>query len=205
MHAWHASEFQQRKAAVDSVTLAYEVGLGIYKNVESGEECDLATAQVLYHDLGSQPQLEKDALGAVVIHCCRNKKMKLLAIWFYGNRASEDRLAHLSSAGGGHRDPQRLVAGSDRWQGCVEKESQWGRGGLGGGMGGGEVDWGRPSRSSSSRRVWRQIYEYRCVWGVPLGKLQPEPSAVCESWVEDVVKWRYSFDDVSWNKYYIRN
>ena len=49
--------------------------------------------------LGSRPQLEKGALGSVVI--AGGVKMKLLAIWFCGNRstskgASEDRLAHLS-------------------------------------------------------------------------------------------------------------
>ena len=48
---------------------------------------------------GSQPQLERGALGSAVIP--GGVKMKLLAIWFCGNRsmakgASEDRLAYLS-------------------------------------------------------------------------------------------------------------
>ena len=48
--------------------------------------------------LGSRPQLERGALGSVVI--AGGVKMKMLAIWFGGNRsmakgASEDRLAHL--------------------------------------------------------------------------------------------------------------
>ena len=49
--------------------------------------------------LGSRPQLQRGALGSEVI--TGGVKMKLLAIWFCGNRimakrASEDRLAHLS-------------------------------------------------------------------------------------------------------------
>ena len=48
--------------------------------------------------LRSQPQLERGALGSVVI--AGGVKMKLLAIWFCGNRsmakeASEDRLTVL--------------------------------------------------------------------------------------------------------------
>ena len=49
--------------------------------------------------LGSQPQLERCALGSVFL--AGGVVMKLLAIWFCGNRsmakgATEDRLAHLS-------------------------------------------------------------------------------------------------------------
>ena len=49
--------------------------------------------------IGSPPQLERGALGSAVI--AGGVQMKLLAIWFCGNRSmakgvSEDRLAHLS-------------------------------------------------------------------------------------------------------------
>ena len=49
--------------------------------------------------LGSLPHLERGAFGSVVI--AGGVKIKLLAIWFCGNRSmtkgvSEDRLAHLS-------------------------------------------------------------------------------------------------------------
>ena len=49
--------------------------------------------------LGSQPQFERGDLSSVAI--AKGVKMKLLAIWFCGNRsmakgASEDRLAHVS-------------------------------------------------------------------------------------------------------------
>ena len=49
--------------------------------------------------LGSQPQLERGVLGSAAI--AGGVRMKLLAIWFCGNRsmakgASEDRLAHWS-------------------------------------------------------------------------------------------------------------
>ena len=48
--------------------------------------------------LGTRPQLERGALGSVVI--AGGVKMKLLAIWFCGNQSkakgvSEDRFAHL--------------------------------------------------------------------------------------------------------------
>ena len=86
--------------------------------------------------LGSQPQLERGTLGSAVI--VGGVKMKLLAIWFCGNRSmatgvTEDKLAVCESAGGGNRGPQRLLAGSDGWQGWLEKES-W-KGGWGGGGG----------------------------------------------------------------------
>ena len=66
--------------------------------------------------LGSRPQLERGALGSVVI--AGGVKQKLLAIWFCGNRSmakgeSEDRSHICRSAGGGHRGPQRPLAGSD--------------------------------------------------------------------------------------------
>ena len=58
------------------------------------------TNELLYAGLpiGSRPQVEIGALGSAVI--TGGVKMKLLAIWFCGNRsmakgASEDRLAHL--------------------------------------------------------------------------------------------------------------
>ena len=62
--------------------------------------------------LGSRPQLERGALGSVVI--AGGVKMKLLAIWFCGNRsmakgASEDRLAHLSICWRRTPGPQRLL------------------------------------------------------------------------------------------------
>ena len=49
-------------------------------------------------NLGSQPHLERGALDSVVI--AGGVKMKLLAVWFCGNRsmakeASEDRLAYM--------------------------------------------------------------------------------------------------------------
>ena len=49
--------------------------------------------------LGPPPQLERGALGSVVM--AGGVKMKLLAIWFCGNRSmangvSEDRLAYVS-------------------------------------------------------------------------------------------------------------
>ena len=49
--------------------------------------------------LGPPPQLERGALGSVVM--AGGVKMKLLAIWFCGNRSmakgvSENRLAHVS-------------------------------------------------------------------------------------------------------------
>ena len=66
--------------------------------------------------LGSHPQLERGALGSVLI--AGGAKMKLLAIWFCGNRsmaegASEDRLAHLLICWRRTPGSKRLLAGSD--------------------------------------------------------------------------------------------
>ena len=60
--------------------------------------------------------LERGALGSAVI--AGGVKMKLLAIWFCGNRSMVKEYqrtgSHICrSAGGGHRGPQRLLAVSD--------------------------------------------------------------------------------------------
>ena len=93
--------------------------------------------------LGSRPQLERGALGSSIVAECA--KMKLLAIWFCGNRsmtkgASEDRLAHfvhlLEADTGDPRD--YLPAAMDDRTGW--RQRLMGEGGGGGGVRGGGVD-----------------------------------------------------------------
>ena len=66
--------------------------------------------------LGSRPQLERAALGSAVI--AEGVKMKLLAIWFCGNRSmargGRRTGSHICrSVGCRHLGPQRLLACSD--------------------------------------------------------------------------------------------
>ena len=94
--------------------------------------------------LGSLPQLERGALGSAVID--GGGKMKLLAIWFCGNRsmakgASEDRLAHLSICW--RRTPgSPETACRQRWMPGLAGERN---------PGGEGVDWGPPNSSSTSK------------------------------------------------------
>ena len=98
--------------------------------------CALQMGCFMQGYLGSRPQLERGALGSAVI--AGGVKMKLLWIWFRGNRsmakgASEDRLAHLSICW--RRTPlSPVTACRQRWMTVLAGEKEpWG------------VDWGRPN------------------------------------------------------------
>ena len=98
--------------------------------------------------LGTRPQLERGALGSVVI--AGGVKMKLVAIWCCGNRsiaegASEDKLAHMSICWMGTQGVSRdclPVAMDDRvgWSKRAMGEGGGWRCGGGGGGGSTEVE-----------------------------------------------------------------